>query len=343
MKIWAKVKLKEEQAGLLIRSFFKEFHPESMISIKGNEAEVEIFFENEPPQGIVDAISKCGEIELKYSPDSEEVEEKEEKSSTKTKKEKGKNKAKIDDSKTTVQEIPDLNQIARKSNSYEEFIQKVADLLKLANRRELFVKSVGIASELKGRISWPNIADKLTIENFNVNDYERGFCNKRVSAAFKGTIGLMQLIKQIIEYRNYGFSNKEQLTSGEPVTQQGIFDLPCFQELIDCVDDTQPVDERVRTLLNAIGLNQRTGEEQHRILEVVNMAIKMKDIDFDAIGEKLEISTEDISGARMILSELLNVYIASNAPSVGKIKAIDFLKELQKVIMTQQEIDNLVS
>ena len=202
---------------------------------------------------------------------------------------------------------------------------------------------VNVAGELKERISWPNISAELTKEQYSFNNYDNVFCNRHVAEKFNNAIGIMQLIKQIVEYRNYDFSSTEKLSSGGEVMQQGIFDLPCFQELIDCVDETQSIDERVKSFLDAIGSSKRTGEEQHRILEVVNTAIKMKDIDFEVVGEKLEMATGDVAGARMILSELLNAYIASNAPSVGKIKVIDFLNELPKVIMTQQEIEELIS
>ena len=66
MKFWAKVRFKgEKNAEHLIRSFFKEFNPESSIVIRGKEAKVEIIFD-EPPMEIIEAINHCDVIEFNY-------------------------------------------------------------------------------------------------------------------------------------------------------------------------------------------------------------------------------------------------------------------------------------
>lgn len=68
MNLWAKVKFKEEEnAYHLLRSFFNEFDPRSSIVIRGREAEVKIYFENQPPLKSVDTISHCCVDEFVYN------------------------------------------------------------------------------------------------------------------------------------------------------------------------------------------------------------------------------------------------------------------------------------
>ena len=67
MKIWAEVMFKEENnAECLIRSFFKDFNPESSIVIKGKKAKLEIIFKNTPPMQLIEAINKCEVIEFHF-------------------------------------------------------------------------------------------------------------------------------------------------------------------------------------------------------------------------------------------------------------------------------------
>ncbi len=66
MKFWAKVRFtSEKNAEYLIRSFFKEFNPESSILIRGKEAKVEIIFDK-PPMEIIQAITECNLLEFRY-------------------------------------------------------------------------------------------------------------------------------------------------------------------------------------------------------------------------------------------------------------------------------------
>ena len=66
-KFSAKVTLKgEENAKNLIKAFFEEFDEESSISLKGNDAEMEIHFRDVPLK-IIDALGYCKIDELNYN------------------------------------------------------------------------------------------------------------------------------------------------------------------------------------------------------------------------------------------------------------------------------------
>lgn len=85
MKIWAKVELKDEKnAEYLVRTFFKEFNPESRITIKNKQAEVEIFFDKELPLESVEAICHCKIVEFCYGKFAENVGQVEEKTTPET-------------------------------------------------------------------------------------------------------------------------------------------------------------------------------------------------------------------------------------------------------------------
>lgn len=66
MKFSAKLKLERANAGHLIRAFFQEFNPKNILQIKGDEAKAEIFFEENPPMKIVEAISHCFVLSFCY-------------------------------------------------------------------------------------------------------------------------------------------------------------------------------------------------------------------------------------------------------------------------------------
>lgn len=338
MKFWAKkVNVKEEQVGLLIRSFFKEFNPKSMIQIKGNIAELEIFFDEHPPQEIIEAISQCGEIEFEYLPNSKEkIKEdfNEKKSTSGTAKE---NKDEPENSaKSPANEIPDLDNIVNKSNSYEDFIENIAKQLNLEKRHDFFKEVVNTASKLN-KISQKKILASLDETGYEYSDYDYTFCNRCVSKKFNGTLGIMQLIKKIIMYRDFDFSVQGASGVKKVVTQKSILDIPNFQKIVDSIDKTQPINERVKSVLTAMGLSSRTNEEQYNVQKVVNIGIKLKNINAEAFAKKCDMSSMDFANARMIISTLLN----DNGCSTEKMKVIDFLKELQKLVMTESEIENL--
>ena len=75
MKIWAKARVERESAKKLILAFFgDEFHPESSIEIKGNQARVLIVFEKQPLK-ILEALTDCELYELFYGKLSEDFKE----------------------------------------------------------------------------------------------------------------------------------------------------------------------------------------------------------------------------------------------------------------------------
>ena len=82
MKLVAKVRfIHEKNVQHLVRSFFQEFDPRSSITIKGEVAELEIYFEKLPME-IVDSITLCGVIEFICAPHLWQDEEKQGKEAT---------------------------------------------------------------------------------------------------------------------------------------------------------------------------------------------------------------------------------------------------------------------
>ena len=66
MKFAGEFKLDGKNAEDLIRAFFEEFNPKSTLHINGYTANAEIFFEENPPMKIVNAISRCNILSFDY-------------------------------------------------------------------------------------------------------------------------------------------------------------------------------------------------------------------------------------------------------------------------------------
>ena len=66
MKFAGEFKLDGKNAEDLIRAFFEEFNPKSTLHINGDTANAEIFFEENPPMKIVNAISRCNILSFDY-------------------------------------------------------------------------------------------------------------------------------------------------------------------------------------------------------------------------------------------------------------------------------------
>ena len=66
MKSAGEFKLDGKNAEDLIRAFFEEFNPKSTLHINGYTANAEIFFEENPPMKIVNAISRCNILSFDY-------------------------------------------------------------------------------------------------------------------------------------------------------------------------------------------------------------------------------------------------------------------------------------
>ena len=409
MKFWAKVRFKEEEnAEHLIRSFFTEFNSENSIVIRGNEAKVEIIFDN-PPMEIIEAINHCDVIEFncgktlgEYKKDETEQVRKKEETSEQTEQavaeeetseqteqavveeetseqteqaeakkdnpENSKNPSKKED------EIPELSELAKKSSSYEEFVKSVASWLEMDKKKEFFQSIVRAAGQAK-KITWSNIEEILKSDGVNYKEWDKIWCTKKVTSKFKNSetsVTIMKLIKVIVEYKTYDFNQEvrgemkelAEETSGQ--TEQAVAEektdeqtetinevaapkkrvkmecmpeIPYFEEVLGSVDKTQPIEKRVKYVLTAMGLKKMKTKEQHEIFEITNTAVRLGRMDFDIIFLKAKIPLEESMTARMTFSKFINDFVKEYY-SDKKVKLLDFLKDMQRIVMFESEIES---
>ncbi len=354
MKFWAKVKFtSEKNAECLIRSFFKEFNPESSLVIQGQEANVEIIFDK-PPVETIQAIAECDLLEFRYGKQLQDSEDETQVLSSKqeaiyeqsAKPEPG-NEDKAKKSGKHEQEIPELIELANKSNSYEEFVKLVADWLEMGKRKEFFENLLVAANQTK-KIIWSNLEAILTANNISYSLWDKVWCTKQVTSKFKNAenhVTMMKLIKEIAKYKTYKFSNEELKVSEESpsiieiiektktkVKMECMPEISNFEEVLAGIDKAQPVEERVKYVLMAMGLNKLNAKDQEGILKIAVTAVELKEISYDEIFKTISIPFESIMLARMTFSTFINDFVATY-DQTKKVKLLDFLKDLQTVVI----------
>ena len=169
----AKVRLREEKnAAYLIEAFFQNFNPESSIVLKDDEVKMEVFFES-PPDELIDAIEQCDVIELycgkclKEHEDNENVKLKLD-NDLKPKASAGEilNETKLPEVQEKPEKrrsepndfprIPELEAIAQKATSFDNFVTLVAQWVQIGKKQDFF-KNMVIASTEVDVVTWKNI------------------------------------------------------------------------------------------------------------------------------------------------------------------------------------------
>lgn len=391
-KFWVKVKFKQgKNAEHLIRAFFQDFNPASSIVVRGKEAKMEIVF-REPPMAIIDAINQCEVIELNYGKNLKEYKEDEDlqvetendskqrnvgvESSEKIeqtnvesgdseqteqpKKKRGRPATKkLEPKKETKSEptinIPKLEEIAKKSNSFEHFAELVAKWLEMDKRKEFF-KSLIIVSAEVDKITWKELEKALKNKNVFYTQWDKTWSGQQVSKKLKEySATMLSFLNVTKKYKEYSFKEVEEYSTEENSSKQDVektrtnfeektdkfnetvFPKPrvkmeCmpeikeFEETLASVDKTQPVEERVRYVLEAMGLNNMSVKEQKQIVEIASTAVKKGRMVFDTT-------------VRMTFSKFVNDFV-QKYESGKKVKLLTFLSELQKIIMFESEIES---
>lgn len=131
------------------------------------------------------------------------------------------------------------------------------------------------------------------------------------------------------------------LVAENPVEETTIMsDVLCFKEAVESVDKTLPIEARVMHVLTAMGVEKLEEKEQENVLEIANVAVTEHDMDLYYILSKTNIPQADALSARMTFATFINNVVKEYAPS-KQIKLEDFLKELQKGVMLETEIEGI--
>lgn len=265
----------------------------------------------------------------------------------------------------TVINIPELEEIAKKAISFEHFAELVAEWLEMDKRKKLFTNLVIVSAEVD-KITWKELDKALKCKNVFYTQWDKVCFGQQVSEKLKKyPATLLAFLKATRLYKEYSFkkadehfirenSNVQEAKktvpnveekSEEPISSDVSKLMECmpeikdFEETLASVDKTQPVEERVRYVLRAMGLDNLNEKEQNQIVEIASTAVKKEKITFDIIFVEANLPVEQTMEVRMKFSKFVNDFV-QKYESGKKVKLLTFLSELQKIIMLEGEIEN---
>ena len=236
--------------------------------------------------------------------------------------------------------VPQLEKLARQSDSFLHFISSVSQWLDITEQKDFFEHLVIVATEVNF-LSWKEIDPKLN----DFTPYDKFRCAEVISK--KANTTLLPFLKVMKKYTDYPFKNERQLEpkSTSPIKEeqpqkQKSTTLPkieLLEKILENVDKTLPVDERVRYVLNAIGLNMLAVELQNNIVKFVSAAIVKPEIIFNDI--LIDVPSQDHMFIVTQLTQLINSFVKKHSKKNTSINPLIFLLEVQKAIVLETEIE----
>ena len=273
--------------------------------------------------------------------------------------------------KPKLANVPELEKIAENATSFEHFVKLVVEWLNL-NKRQDFFENLAIASAEVDKISWKELETRLKSKGVTYADWDKIYVSKQISERLKEySVTILPFLNAIRQYKEYSFGKVETHSEEEISTEQATEEIPqdveekaedsngnitpkprvkmeCmpeirkFEETLASVDKTQPVEDRVRYVLNAMGLKQMSVQEQKQIVEIASTALRKEKIDFDVIFVEANIPMDKILEARMIFSKFVNDFVQKYERD-KKVQLLIFLSELQSIIMLKDEIERFLN
>ena len=264
--------------------------------------------------------------------------------------------------------IPKLEEIAKKSNSFEHFAELVAKWLEMGKRKDFFKNLIIVSAEVD-KIKWKELEKALKNKNVFYTKWDKIWSGQQVSEKLKEySATMLSFLNVTKKYKEYSFKEVEEYSTEENSSKQDVektttnfeektdkfnetvFPKPrvkmeCmpeskeFEEKLANVDKTQQVEERVRYVLGAMGLSNMVVEEQKQIVEIASTAVKKGRMAFDIIFVEANIPIEQTMTVRMTFSKFVNDFV-QKYESGKKVKLLTFLSELQKIIMFESEIES---
>ena len=264
--------------------------------------------------------------------------------------------------------IPKLEEIAKKSNSFEHFAELVAKWLEMGKRKDFFKNLIIVSAEVD-KIKWKELEKALKNKNVFYTKWDKIWSGQQVSEKLKEySATMLSFLNVTKKYKEYSFKEVEEYSTEENSSKQDVektttnfeektdkfnetvspkprVKMECmpeikeFEETLASVDKTQPVEERVRYVLGAMGLNNMSVKEQKQIVEIASTAVKKGRMAFDIIFVEANIPIEQTMTVRMTFSKFVNDFV-QKYESGKKVKLLTFLSELQKIIMFESEIES---
>lgn len=338
-KFRAKIKFESDKnASYLIKAFFQDFNPDSSIVIRGNKSELEIAFQ-EPPMAIIDALTYCKVIELNYGKNLQEHKEEDSSPAKKIAMNVNSEQDDTDVENFEMQKhndtisIPELDEIAKKSTSFENFAELVSKWLEMDKRQDFFKNLIIVSSEVE-KLTWKELEKALSAKGFPYINYDKIWSSKQVSKKLKDySLSILKLLKILRQYKEYSFDN----TKDQPENKHTLVETRCMPEIKELenifanVDKCSFINERVRYVLEAMGLNNLPIEDQELIVKIANNAIKKRELSYDTIFVGTDIPQDMIKLSRLIFSAFINDFMQKYGSE--KVQLLTFLLELKKNIL----------
>ena len=264
--------------------------------------------------------------------------------------------------------VPKLEEIAKNAESFEHFAKLVAEYLEINKRQDFFKELVFVATEVEN-VSWREVDKALKDKNVVHSQWDKISISQQVTEKLRDySATLLPLLYTLRQYKNYSFgcaiesvtetvdelvtetvdnsvtekvtetiTESEDTTSKNRVKMECMPEIPVFEEVLGSVDKTQPIEERVKYVLSAMGWNESNKKMQKEIFEVTNVAVRVKEMSLDDIFLRAEIPEESSLEVRMELSQFINDFVGKY-DSDKKVRLLDFLEQLQKVVINEGEI-----
>ena len=324
-KFYAEVEFQREgkEAGELIKAFFQEFNQESMIEVKGNKAKMEIHFET-PPMKVIDSITKCENFELYYGVKKEsELSDENGNENNLTKQQEGKRKyAKQKKTQITEEEVKasEVEQLAQKSKTFEEFARLIANWMEMGEKTEFFIQLLIASTEVE-EITWRELEKNLAEKNITCQKYDKILISTKVGQKLQG-ITTLPFLKWIKKYKDYPFKDKTLVLSLE--------NIPEIKKALSGIEKTCPLKTKVYKVLEAMGLGVELDETKEKITYLVLKAIQKEDLNEDNC---IVTNGTDAMKAMdsMILSTFVNQFMKKYQKD-QKVKNVDFLIAMKKLL-----------
>lgn len=315
-----KATVKSKQMQDLIIAFFEDFNPKSKIDVRGQQAEIEVFFE-EIPTNIIAQLKECEIVALSYGKEEENKQEQDEKKEKETEKKK-------DDVKKQKIKTLLLEEIAKNSTSFEDFAKQLAKKLGMDEKNQGFFVNLVISSGNVEKVGWRPLQKDLKERNIKYTLEDKAMASEYVEK-YNLPITLYPLLKMTKDYKNYPFKKEESDIS--PKSESiGIMPNEFYQTLAN-VDKTQPIGKKVKCILNAMGLEAVDPEDQKDFINIAATAAKSEKIDLEKIFAECNITVDESANEQVKFATFIKNYVNKYDPQ-KKVRLVTFLKEIKEGI-----------
>lgn len=261
-----------------------------------------------------------------------------------------------------------LNEIAKISNSYDDFLNKViySEWLGISKYGKKFMNLFTVVSDISSDgITWNKIMSvKGEDGEYIFGQNQRLFYTNIIGNRFKNEndpITIMRLLKEIVKYKTeYDFclhcfkkaynkeSVKRKVTAENNETEKKevvivkvdtvecMADIPEFIEKFKSVNMSCLPEERVNYVLNFMGLNSYDESLRDIVRNLVNSYVMTN---LDSMKKEGRIASLE----EMRTSQFINNQYIAKFNEDKKVKAFDFCRDLQKAILTDEEYQRIYS